>query len=242
MAERFVAVTQRVVEVSSYGEVRDCLDQEWAVWLASCGLTPVPVPNQLEDVSSFLTALDVVGVVLTGGNNLAAEVYDVDEPVPDHFASRDRTEFAIVEHCTRTNLPAIGFCHGMQVLHVSSGGRLARLASPSTDAHGTGHVATVHEVALTSAHWRELAGDSTLTVNSFHDYGFHLDDVTDDWDVAAAAVGDGVVEGIVHRTLPFVGVGWHPERSDSAPGFDRALLDWSLGRADTSVPDTRQHE
>lgn len=222
--ERLVAVTQRVAETSPHGEVRDCLDQDWTSWLASCGFTAVPVPNRLEDVGSFLDALGVVGVILTGGNNLALDVYDVEGPVSDTYESRDRTELSILDHAARTNLPVVGVCRGLQVLHVFTGGRLRRLDEGAPG--DSGHVATFHEIVLGSSHWQALAGSSRLEVNSFHDYGFHADSVTDGWEVAATARTDGVVEGLAHRRLPFVGVGWHPERDNRAGEFDRSLVGW----------------
>lgn len=227
--DRIVAVTQRVVEIPSYGEVRDCLDQNWTSWLESCGLIALPVPNGLADVASFLDATDVAGVILTGGNNLALDVYDVDGPVEDTHETRDRTELSILEHAADVRLPVMGACRGMQVMHAFSGGRLVRLDDEATGNTGPGHVSTFHEVALESSHWQALAGSSTLEVNSFHDYGFRTTSITGDWEVTAATPADGVVEGMAHRTLPFVGVGWHPERDNRAPGFDRSLLEWVFG-------------
>jgi putative glutamine amidotransferase len=74
-----------------------------------------------------------------------------------------------------------------------------------------------------------MAGSASLEVNSFHDFGFRADDVTSDWEVTALSEPDEVVEGLIHRTLPFVGVGWHPERPKSSSEFDRRLLEWRFG-------------
>ena len=46
--ERFmktVLYTQRVEVVKSYGERRDCADQNIARFLSTCGFLPLPVPN-----------------------------------------------------------------------------------------------------------------------------------------------------------------------------------------------------
>lgn len=214
-----VAVTQRVVEVPSYGEVRDCLDQAWTSWLDDCGYTAVPVPNLVVDVGSFVDRLDVVGVILTGGNNLAGDVYDDGGRAPGASAARDRTEFALLDHCADRDIPVMAFCRGLQVLHVHAGGRLTRLGgSPSR------HVATIHEVTLTSNKWRTLAGAPDIRVNSFHDYGFVAEGVASEYEVAAVASHDQVVEGLVHRTRRITGACWHPERTNPAGDFDRALL------------------
>jgi N5-(cytidine 5'-diphosphoramidyl)-L-glutamine hydrolase len=219
--DRLIAITQRCMEIPSYGEVRDCLDQEWTVWLTDCGFAPIPVPNRLDDVASYLERLGVSGVVLTGGNNLAMDVYTGDEQIGDAYHGRDTTEWAILEYCAANDVPVIGFCRGMQMLHAFGGGRLSRLGDDPV-----GHVATFHEVALLSEDWRIMSGAPRLEVNSFHDFGFRVGDVTSDWEVTAVSQADGVVEGIVHRTLPFVGVGWHPERKNRSGEFDRQLLEW----------------
>ena len=40
-----VLFTQRVEVIESYGERRDCADQNIARFIHTCGFLPVPVPN-----------------------------------------------------------------------------------------------------------------------------------------------------------------------------------------------------
>ena len=50
-----VLYTQRVEIVESYGERRDCADQNIAKFISACGYLPVPLPNNRElSVQSFL--------------------------------------------------------------------------------------------------------------------------------------------------------------------------------------------
>ena len=228
--DTLIAVSQRVAEIPSYGEVRDCLDQAWTSWLESCGLTPVPVPNRIDDPAAFLDRLGVAGVILTGGNDLGLDVYDGEARPRSASADRDRTEMAVVEHCADVGLPVVGFCRGMQTLHTFTGGRLRRLTGGPIE-----HVASFHEVSLLSDHWRRLAGASTIEVNSFHDFGFGVEHVTADWEVAAVTEADGQVEGIVHLSLPFLGVHWHPERENRASEFDRKLVETAFGLIDSDA-------
>ena len=67
-----VAITQRVSVVPAYGERRDCLDQAWTRFLAACGLLPVLLPNVTEVALALCEATGIGGLVLTGGNDLAA--------------------------------------------------------------------------------------------------------------------------------------------------------------------------
>ena len=54
-----VLYTQRVEVVKSYGERRDCADQNIARFLSTCGFLPLPVPNIKELAEKMIK---------TGGN------------------------------------------------------------------------------------------------------------------------------------------------------------------------------
>jgi len=86
-----VAITQRVSVVPNYCERFDCLDQGWTKFLAACGLLPVLLPNVIEVALALSEGTDIAGLVLTGGNDLAA----------------------LAE---RRELPVLGVCRGMQVI------------------------------------------------------------------------------------------------------------------------------
>jgi putative glutamine amidotransferase len=94
-----VAITQRVSVVPEYGERRDCLDQAWPRFLAACGLMPLALPNVVEVAVALFTDADVAGLVLTGGNDLAALGGDA----PERDAESRR-------------LPVLGVCRGMQMI------------------------------------------------------------------------------------------------------------------------------
>ena len=72
-----VAISQRVVEEPRYGERRDALDQNWARFLSRCGIVAAAVPNVPQSVESWVEALPLNGVLLTGGNDLVPAQVDV---------------------------------------------------------------------------------------------------------------------------------------------------------------------
>ena len=103
-----VAITQRVSVVPAYGERRDCLDQAWTKFLAACGLLPVLLPNVTEAALALCEGAGIAGLVLTGGNDLAALGGDAPE--------RDAVENALLDLAERRGLPVLGVCRGMQVI------------------------------------------------------------------------------------------------------------------------------
>src|SRR5580698_10911742 len=102
-----IAITQRVAVIPQYGERRDCLDQAWARFIAACGLLPLALPNIPEVALSLFRNVDVAGLLLTGGNDLAALGGDAPE--------RDATENALVDDAEARGLPVLGVCRGMQL-------------------------------------------------------------------------------------------------------------------------------
>ena len=219
----FVAVSQRVVEVSAYREFRDCLDQQWAVWLDALGYIASPVPNRLDSPADFLSQMQPRAIVLSGGNNLASKNAYADS-APQNVASdvsleRDNTEAALVEYAVDNKVPLLGCCRGMQFLQVYFGGRLTPLADRSVE-----HVASTHEIALTDP-LMTLTGRQSLDVNSFHDYGIAAAALAPPFQSVGVSIPDQTIEAFVHNDLPIVGIMWHPERPNPSHEIDLQLAD-----------------
>jgi putative glutamine amidotransferase len=179
-----VAITQRVSIVPEYGERRDCLDQAWPRFLATCGLMPLALPNVIEVALALCAGADVTGLVLTGGNDLAVLGGDAPE--------RDAVENALLDLAEQRGLPVLGVCRGMQVIQQRCAITLRRIE---------GHV-TPHQII-------RVDGQPT-EVNSYHHFAaFDSRPPLDVWAVA----DDGVVKAIRHSAQPITGIMWHPERS-----------------------------
>ena len=189
-----VLVTMRV-DVSATGERRDALDQRWAVLLAAAGFTAVPAPNHLETAFTLASDITPQGIILTGGNDLAA--YGGDAP------ERDETERALLEWAMGNAVPVAGVCRGMQFIQHYFGVALARVEH---------HVAVDHELKMGGAH---------RTVNSFHNWG--AIETVPELAVTAAAAG-GVIEAVRHVKYPIEAVMWHPERREPFDPEDIAWL------------------
>lgn len=207
-----IGVTQRVEDLPDRGERRDALDQAWVPWIEADGDIAIPIPNTLTDVEAFIVAVGIDAFVLTGGNDLA-HLPAAANPAPE----RDATEAILLEYATRNGRPVLAVCRGMQMLVAHTGGSLVPVV---------GHVAAPHPLEKRVSPWPLRSG----TVNSYHDWGVGADGVGAILDILATAP-DGTVEAVAHRTLPQVGIMWHPERAEADP-MDRDLLRALIAAAD----------
>jgi gamma-glutamyl-gamma-aminobutyrate hydrolase PuuD len=188
----WIGVTQRVVAGAGRDDV---LDQSWTRFLAHCGLTPLPLPNDADTARRIVTGLPVTGLLLTGGNYLGVCGGDAPE--------RDATEHALVDLALRRDMPLIGVCRGMQVLQHHFGVPLHRV---------TGHVSP--SVTLT-------VDGRPRAANSFHNWAA----TTTVAPLRAWVSGTGgVVKAVRHETAPLVGIMWHPERMTPFTAEDEDLF------------------
>jgi gamma-glutamyl-gamma-aminobutyrate hydrolase PuuD len=197
-----VAITQRVSIVPAYGERRDGLDQAWTRFLAACGLLPVLLPNVIEAALALCGRAGIGGLVLTGGNDLAALGGDAPE--------RDAVENALLDLAARRRLPVLGVCRGMQVIQRRFDIPLHRVE---------GHVTQCQVIRIDG---------QPKEVNSYHRFAaFDSRPPLEVWAVA----GDGVVKAVRHSSEPITGIMWHPERSVPFSADDVALFRQVFGVA-----------
>lgn len=128
----------------------------------------------------------------------------------------DNVQFSFLEAFVKMNKPVIGICKGMQLINVYFGGSLTQnLSDSSRRIHTYLDQDKYHEIMPVShfpvSHrfsWL-CTFPKNLIVNSAHHQSIHnLGNNLYPVHVAK----DDVIESICHRTLPIVGVQWHPER------------------------------
>lgn len=202
-----IGVTQRVEVVQSYGERRDCLDQQWFQFLESLGFVPIPVPNSLSDVRGWLTSVGIEGLVLSGGNDLSH--------LPDArnvSQKRDNTEQALLAVARQNHWPVLGVCRGLQMMNVWLGGQLVPVP---------GHTAVRHPVVLAEA--ADACFRPYSEVNSFHNWGIAPDGLATGLSPQLLSP-EGDIEAWTHESLPWAGIMWHPERETPFCEHDKQFV------------------
>lgn len=107
-------------------------------------------------------------------------------------SQRDSTERTLLDYSRENLIPVLGICRGMQMISQWAGSGLREVA---------GHVRTRHK----------LTGEISAEVNSYH--SFAISTCPEGFDVLARS-DDGEIEAIRHRSLPWEGWMWHPEREE----------------------------
>jgi putative glutamine amidotransferase len=177
-----IGVTQRALPPNAFGERQDALDPRWHTFLAECGLVGVPLPNDPALAPCTARTLDLAGLLLTGGQNLARYGGDA--------ARRDETEQALLAWAMSAHRPVFGVCRGMQLILDAFGSGLVPV---------DGHVAVEHEALIDGV---------PTTVNCYH----RLAAVRVAEPLVVTGTRGDVVEAVRHRLAPVRGIMWHPER------------------------------
>ncbi len=182
---KVVLYTQRVEIIESYGERRDCADQNIAHFIGVCGYLPIPLPNDRSIAEQIIRQIQPTGIVLTGGNSLVK--YGGNAP------ERDEMEKKVLDLALEHDIPVYGFCRGMQVIADYFGCDLVNVQ---------GHVSVHHMIS---------GQMGCLEVNSFHNQA--CCSVKEPLEVMAQTE-DGVIEAICYKEKRILGTMWHPEREN----------------------------
>jgi putative glutamine amidotransferase len=152
------------------------------------------------------------GLLLPGGDDIDPSFFGQENNGSEGIDTElDKTQFAILKAFVETGKPVLGICRGHQVINVYFGGDLIQDLPNARTTHtrdefdkDRAHATTAEPGTFLS----KLFG-TQFSVNSSHHQGLGK---LGNGLAAIQHSSDGVIECIVHDTLPVVGVQWHPER------------------------------
>ncbi len=215
------------------GRWRYLCAEDYVKAVLAAGGRPVLLPAETILAAGESLAAECDGFVLSGGGDLAAELFGQSphpaNSVPDPV--RDRAELLLASSALRARRPILAICRGLQVLNVALGGDLLQdLPSAGFSGHDQAEPRTVRTHSVTPVAGTLLAEllPSSVPVNSFHHQavGRLAGDL-----VVAGRSPDGVIEAAALPGRPVLGVQWHPEcYAHLAPDAAR-LFSWLVGEA-----------
>lgn len=186
--------------------------------IVEAGGIPMIIPLGIEaDVAQILSISD--GLLLSGGHDVHPFHFGA-EPSPklgQIYPERDTVELALTNAAMTRQMPIFGICRGIQLLNVALGGTLYQ--DIDSDYQSSKLLKHTQQAARgVATHYVNIAQGNLLTeiieqeqiaVNSYHHQAINV--LGEALNVAAKS-NDGIIEAVVHSSLPFcLGVQWHPE-------------------------------
>ncbi|MBQ7907645.1 MAG: gamma-glutamyl-gamma-aminobutyrate hydrolase family protein [Clostridia bacterium] len=153
---------------------------------------------------------DYDGLVLCGGNDIHPQLYG--EEIAGGYGfdrERDKAEMAVLKAYLDTGKPVLGICRGFQLLNVALGGTLVQDISSDISHRGENGADAYHLVRASDGSAFYKMYKKAFSVNSNHHQAIKA---LGEGLVATLCSDDGIIEGFEHKSLPYLGVQFHPER------------------------------
>ena len=216
MFKKRVGITQRVIKHPRYNETMDCLDINWAKFLISIHILPVPLSLvPASSAEDLWKTLELDGLILSGGNTLV-EYADPTDDTASLSPKRDAYEKALLKAALSTGEPILGVCRGMQVINTYYSGQLTKVK---------GHAGTKHRLfAEHSATTFKFPSE----VNSYHNCAVLRKQLGKEL-ISLAHDSDDNIEAFYHPKDKVLGIMWHPERENPLLQCDCELIKRHFG-------------
>ena len=145
----------------------------------------------LTDAGQAMIELQPDLIALTGGNVLSLN------PGGSHVSiERETTERALLTYARDAKCPVLSVCRGFQFLNAFLGCGVSLVE---------GHVANSNHTPI-----------QKLIVNSYHNFGIADENLSRSLQ-SFFVDENGFIEAAQHKTLPWLGMMWHPERATPDP-------------------------
>ncbi len=165
----------------------------------------VPYQIRLVTVSSAkIKVSSFDGLIVPGGKHVHPSFYHSKTICKKHIYDKklDQFEIDLVKKFKKAKKPILGICRGAQLVNVVLGGTLKTDIGYSHYKWACRTTKTVSKTAM-----RKLFGTSFETLHSHHQA---VKKLAKDLKVTMKDA-DGTIEGYQHKSLPIIGVQFHPE-------------------------------
>ncbi|MBI95752.1 gamma-glutamyl-gamma-aminobutyrate hydrolase [bacterium] len=191
-------------------------------YVSQYGGIPIIAPSVINLVSQYVSMCDAV-LLIGGVNDVDPSLYGT-KLNGSKECNRDQDEFelAVLNEAILQNKPVLGICRGMQLINVYFGGDLIQhLDSSDLHLQYERQEEFVHDIDISKS---KIFKDAKVKVNSVHHQA--CQNVPSELNITAYSA-DGVIEMLEHKTLPILGVQWHPECISNSE-VSKKLMHWLL--------------
>ena len=189
------------------GDNSVCLVTNYYNALEAAGATPVPCDES--DIENLVTSVD--GILIPGGCDLNPALYHEKNTESQNINdSLDALEERVLQLAVTYKKPVLGICRGLQLINVFFGGSLVQNVSDCDVHQRVESIDKVHATTVThDSFLYDIYKKESIMVNSAHHQSIKVLGTNLR---AVQYCTDGIIEAIVHETLPIIAVQWHPER------------------------------
>ena len=153
---------------------------------------------------------DYDGLILPGGDDIDPALFGAENQGSREIdRDRDLQQLQLLHHFVQAKKPILGVCKGHQLLNVYFGGGLCQHIPQYLQHQRIDGRDQAHAVRCEAGCLLEKLYGPEFPVNSAHHQAV---DTPAPGLRAVAWAEDGVLEAMVHESLPILGVQWHPER------------------------------
>ena len=208
MCQNINSSHHKISNVAIVGRIKDTVNYEKALHTigVSC-LTTMDIGRLSEYDALLLPGGGDITPAFFGQKNQGSKNIDIE---------LDITQMQALDLFVKWKRPVFGICKGVQVINVFFGGTIIP-DLPQARQHAWIEKDQVHSShAVPESVLFTLYGEH-FNINSAHHQG--IGTLGHDLTVIQTS-DDNVIEGIIHNTLPIIGVQWHPERLFDYPSPD----------------------
>ena len=208
-----IGISQRVDLVRN--EIRDSLDQNWFRILKNFKLQILPIPNLLTNPIEWIENQKIEAFILSGGNDLSFFKKSNKKEVNE---CRDKLEILILRYCKKKKIPVIGICRGLQIINYFFNKKINLKKNII-------HVNSKHNIYPNIQEKFRFFKEKkkVIKVNSYHNFIIPVNEVSKELRIVYRDK-DQNAEAVEHKSLPWVGIMWHPEREDKISQLFKNLV------------------
>jgi anthranilate/para-aminobenzoate synthase component II len=192
-------ITMRETNAVGYHEPRDTLAQDWATYMAATFPTQhwLSIPNSGSKAVDYFMKWNLNVLILSGGDSLGVT------------ENRDQTERCLLAYALENQIPVIGVCRGLQLIHSYFGGKI----KVGNNQFIKEHRANDHQVNL---------NNQTYLANSFHLNKIEENSLDKQFKVIARCSKFDSIEAIQGKNI--LAMMWHPERKMKDNSWSNNLI------------------